>query len=460
MPVRKACLVAATALLTLAGCERANHVATHSSAPDPGATQAEPGTKVLVTGRGAQRMRGWGATVVSGEINDPLAFGGLSRRQQRRLDRLVFRAAGINIVRVFGPGSGSQRGNAGPPSAQDRRFKFMQRTRHYGVRFMLTGADAPPSMKSGASLAVGKEAAYARYLASVLRFAKERLRAPFTYSAIGNEPSWRKALLQMTPEQAALVYAKLARKIRRQRLGVKLVVGDDVGWNYTLIQARAVLDAPGVRRAAVAIASHAYAGTASDRRELAALARRSRLAVWQTEFGTGCPTCPDDRTMSSALVWGGNIVESLTEARASAWFAFRPVANATHGPEDALIVRQYDRPDEPFYTTKRFEVFRQYSSAGRPGSRRLLVQASGEATRAVAFRKGRRIAVVLTNAGDQAIEVELDLGPRQGRLAARRTGSHEDFRALPSTAYPGRPVRVSLPAQSVTTFTLRRAREE
>jgi hypothetical protein len=105
-------------------------------------------------------------------------------------------------------------------------------------------------------------------------------------------------------------------------------------------------------------------------------------------------------------------------------------------------------------------VFRQYSSAGRPGSRRLLVQASGEATRAVAFRKGRRIAVVLTNAGDQAIEVELDLGPRQGRLAARRTGPHEDFRALPSTAYPGRPVRVSLPAQSVTTFTLRRAREE
>ena len=380
---------------------------------------------VTVTKQTRQTIDGWGASVVGDTVVDPLVVPeGLSADGLARLDRLVFRSAGINLVRVFAPGYGTQLETGDlRPRPDDPRFAFMRRVAPLGVRFMLTGADAPADMKEGKALRHGSESAYAEYLAGVLRVAKD-VGAPFTYAAVANEPDNPAALLTMTPEQTALVYARLAEQVETEDLGVALVLGDNTGWGDT----------------------HTYAR--------AELARERDLSVWQTEWGTGCPTCSDERTIDSALDWSRQIATGLVKADASAWFTFRAVADSTHGPGDALIVRQRDHPEEPFYATKRFQVFRQYASAAPPGARRLEIRVDRGSLPAVAFLRGTAVTLVLTNSGSSAESVELDFGRRVGSLSAFRTSATEDFRTLPSRSYEGRPLRNVLPPRSVTSYAL------
>ena len=410
---------------------------------------------VTVTKQTRQTIDGWGASVVGDTVVDPLVVPeGLSADGLARLDRLVFRSAGINLVRVFAPGYGTQLETGDlRPRPDDPRFAFMRRVAPLGVRFMLTGADAPADMKEGKALRHGSESAYAEYLAGVLRVAKD-VGAPFTYAAVANEPDNPAALLTMTPEQTALVYARLAEQVETEDLGVALVLGDNTGWGDTHTYARAELALPEASGAAVAVASHAYGGSPEDMSAVAELARERDLSVWQTEWGTGCPTCSDERTIDSALDWSRQIATGLVKADASAWFTFRAVADSTHGPGDALIVRQRDHPEEPFYATKRFQVFRQYASAAPPGARRLEIRVDRGSLPAVAFLRGTAVTLVLTNSGSSAESVELDFGRRVGSLSAFRTSATEDFRTLPSRSYEGRPLRNVLPPRSVTSYAL------
>jgi hypothetical protein len=152
--------------------------------------------------------------------------------------------------------------------------------------------------------------------------------------------------------------------------------------------------------------------------------------------------------------WSLQIAGGLDAGRTSAWFAFRGIADSTHGPGDALLVRERRNRKRPFYASKRYHVFRQYSTAGPPGSAVLEVDERLPGLTAAAFRDGDRISVVVTNAGRAPHPVELDLGSSQGTISARRTSFRDDFRALPALRYGGAPLRVDLPAESVTTFTL------
>jgi O-glycosyl hydrolase len=419
-------------------------------------TREATGPRITVTEQARQMVEGWGASVVGDTFLEPLVLPGLtSSAEVNRLDRLVFSDAGINIVRVFGPGYGTQfeTGDV-QPRASDARFAFMKRASRFGVRFMLTGADAPAAMKDGNNLAHGSEAAYAEYLAEILRVAKEDVGVPFAYAALTNEPDNSAALLNITPEQAALVYERLAQLIEEEGLDTKLVLGDNTGWRLTLDYASTAAELPTVREAAAAIASHAYGGSSREMQAVAELARANDLSVWQTEWGTGCPDCPDDRSMESGLEWSRKIAEGLVQAETSIWFTFRAVADSTHGPGDALIVRQRDHPNEPFYTNKRFEAFRHYSSAAPPGSERLEVTIRQSDLLAVAFRRGESIAVVVTNSAGSPRRVFLDLGEQSGSLRAHRTSQREDFRPLAPRRYEGKPISVELPESSITTFRL------
>jgi O-glycosyl hydrolase len=357
---RKGCFLAIALVLAapLAGCE----------ADEPERQVVDADIALTVRGEVAeQTIVGWGASVVTDAAVDPLVIpGDLSEQELERLDELVFEQAGINIVRVFGPGYDDQFGNVGAARPDDPRFAFMRRVARFGVEFMLTGADAPASIKEGKSLAHGREEAYADYLADILRLARDEIGVPFSYVAIANEPDNANALLTMSPEQAALVYKRLTERIISESLDAEVVLGDNTGWGDALQYARAELSVPDVARRAVAIASHSYRGAANEKRAVAEAAASAGLDVWQTEWGTGCRDCPDDRSMDLALEWSRQITTDLMEADVSAWFTFRAVADATHGPGDALIVRQRDHPEEPFYTTKRFDVFRHYSSVSPP----------------------------------------------------------------------------------------------
>lgn len=418
----------------------------HEAAP------AGAGADVRVTGPRRQRIRGWGASVVASTLNDPLVVpGGMSVAQLRSLDRLVFRRAGINLVRVFAPGYGMDP-EARPLDPGDPRLAFMRRVRRYGVRFMLTGADAPAELKDGARLREGAEAGYARYLADVLSVA-EREGIPFSYVAVSNEPDNGRALVQMPKDQTARVYGELLRLLRARRLAARIVLGDNTGWEATVRYLEAALQRRDLRRAAAAVASHAYGGTADDRRRLGLLARGASLPVWQTEWGAGCPTCADGDTMRGAIAWSVQIADALSEAQTSAWFTFRAIADSGHGPADALLVRTR-QSTQPFYASKRYHVFHQYSSAAPRGALRLTTRAP-EGVKAVAFSFRRSVRLVLANPGLETLRLRVSLGRRSGLLRARRTSENESFAALPVRRYRGAPVTVDLPPYSVTTLSVR-----
>jgi O-glycosyl hydrolase len=411
---------------------------------------------VTVSDRARQPIDGWGISVVGDTALEPLVVPNLPKPDLRRLDRLVFERAGVNLVRVFGPGTGTDRqtGNV-QPRRDDPRFAFMRRVRPYGVRFMLTAADAPARLKAGQGLAVGAEQGYANYLSKLVGFASKKTRTPFDYVAIGNEPDNSNSLITVQPGQAAEVYRLLAERLRSVGSPTRLVVGDDTTWSRTLTYARAALDEPGVATQAAAIGSHSYVGSSEEMRAVASLARAHGLHVWQTEWGTGCIGCPDEDTMETALRWSSQIAAALVDGQASAWFAFKGVSHASHGPADGLIVRDAGKP-KPFHTTKRFDVFRQYSSVAPPGSHRLATRVSSDRLLAVAFRSGQATAVVLTNLAPETTKLSLGLGSRSGVLSGRRTDSRAGFQPIQGITYAGKPLNLALPAQSVTTFTLQK----
>jgi hypothetical protein len=275
----------------------------------------------------------------------------------------------------------------------------------------------------------------------------------FRYTAIANEPDNGIALLRMSPGQSALVYAALAGEVRRRDLGARLVLGDTKGWDtacpYLLSQAALLQPSSNP----VAVASHAYVGYRDQARALDGAARRAGLEVWQTEWGTGCADCADTGGMTEAIRWSGQIVKALRDGGASAWFAFRAVADSTHGPGDALIVRTRGGP-APFVLTRRFSVFKQYSRYGPRGSRVLVVGESMSGVDAVGFRTAKRRAVVLTNDGQRAREVSVDFGEVRGPVTGRRTSAAEDYAPVGPIGYDGRALSFLLPAQSVTSLSL------
>jgi O-glycosyl hydrolase len=433
---------------------------------------------ITVTARTLQPIDGWGAAAVSDDPMEPLLEPRLPPAQVEELDRLVFEDAGINLIRVFSPGYGDERsrGLVGTPVAHDPRFAFMRRAARYGVKFMLTGADAPAWMLTvpaqvallyaqkagrtvpGKALAPGHEKPYARYLARILAFAQKKNGVPFDYVAIANEPDNKNALLTLTPQQAAETYGELARLIRTEHLRAKLVLGEDTVWASTARYAQAELAGAGVKQETAVIASHSYGGNGTDRRALAALARKNGLRVWQTEWTNGCTGCSDapEAVMTRALAWSEQIQEALDEADASAWFTLLAAA-VKHGARGALIVRRLHDASSPFFLTKRFYVLRQYSSAGPAGSRLLAVHVSPQSPNvfAVAFRKGHDVSVVVTNGFSTTQHVLLDLGAGRARLDVRRTSVDENFRSLQPLRYGGAPLAVTLAKESVTTFTRR-----
>ena len=421
----------------------------------PSAARAPAGT-IVVTGREQQRIEGWGASVVGDTEVEPLVDPvGLHPAQLRELDRLVFDVAQINLVRVFGPGFGHARVTATAAQRRsDESFAFMRRVAPYGVRFMYTGARAPTALQDGSRLRAGAEAAYGRWIAAYLRFARDAIGVPFSFAAVANEPDNLKSRLVMTPAQSAAVYAALARALAASGQATKLILGDTTGWSTACPYLAAQLGARLGPRAAAA-ASHAYVGSGADAASLAELAGRARLPVWQTEWGTGCPTCGEEDSMHLATRWSQRIATDLIAGRAAAWFAFRAVADSTHGPGDALIVRERANRGRPWIVTRRFDVLRQYTSVAPPGARRLDVRTGVGGVRAVAFRVGDRVSLVVTSVEhSRSRRARIYLGPGAGRLTARRTSERLRFAALPARPYAGRPVPVTLPPESVTTYTL------
>lgn len=404
-------------------------------------------------GPAGQQFDGWGAGVVTETVIDPLADPATPPLDRARMDRLVFKKAGINMLRIWSPwaGFGSRDGRL---RADDGRFGLMRRAARRGVKVILTGGGAPASMRSGRALRAGNERAVAAGLVQVLEMAAGA-GAPIPYVAAGNELDNSRMPLTMTATQATTVYAELARLLPQRSPATKVVLGDNTGWDTALTYVNAEKGATGIGRPA-AIASHAYTGTDDQRRQFAALGAQLAAPVWMTEWTYACPRgdCAADLGIGFGIRRALGIVRDLTVARASAWFLFRPVTDVSHSADDGLATRDARRPGAPLQRGKRLPVFRQFSWAGRPGSRVHALTGLPHSLQGVAFSSGDRLAVVLVNAGSQTASVSLDLGRATGRLSGRRTDAQRDFAPRRPRRYTGTPVALTLGPASVTSLAL------
>jgi hypothetical protein len=423
---------------------------------DSGGAQGRP-AGTLAPGPSRQRFEGWGGGVVSETAIDPLAStDGLSPSEIRQMDRMAFEQAGVKLLRIWSPGAGFG-SRDGRLRRDDGRFRLMRRAARRGVRFMLTGADAAPRLKDGKALRHGAERAYARSLAGVLGFARRRAGVRFAWVAVGNEVDNTGGSLVMEPAQARTVYEALARLIRSRRLGARIVLGDNTTWPTSLDYVATERRARGVRRSLAAIASHGYGGEDTDRERFRRLASSLGTPVWMTEWTPACPKgdCPDDLGIEPGLTRAERIVTDLTVAGASAWFMLRPVADSSHGGDDGLVVTHRQRPEgQRLVAGRKLDVMRQFAWAGRRGARVHAVPAADGDLRAVAFSRGRRLAMVVVNLTAQSREVQLDLGADTGALASRVTSADRGFAASPGTRYTGRPVGATVLPHSVTTWVL------
>ena len=188
---------------------------------------ARPGEALVVADAQRQEIDGWGSALTS-DLEPLINEADLSPALRNRLYTLLFRDLGESLMRVFVGDFGTA---AAPPPADGsggsmtRRIAFIRAARAYGVRIMLTGADAPADWKDGNRLRPGMERAYGDYLVDWAgRLAALGARADTL--AIANEVS-NPDFFNMTEDQAAAVYEQMARRIHDGGLGIRLVTGDN-----------------------------------------------------------------------------------------------------------------------------------------------------------------------------------------------------------------------------------------
>jgi O-glycosyl hydrolase len=447
-----------------------------------GATAAEPRANahgasgqtnsLVVTGVRRQRIDYWGSALVTD--TEPLINGSdLSPAMRTKLYSLLFRDLRENLVRVFVGGFGAA---AAPPpadrsaGAMARRAAFIRAARAYGVKVMLTGADAPAAWKTGNRLRDGMERQYGDHLIDW----SERLRqlgAPADYLAVGNEVSNRD-FFNMSDTQAAAAFEQMARRIHDGRLRIRLVAGDNENFADAYRYSALELASPLSARYTVAGASHAYSYWGSSSRDaqamFARLIRGQRLRVWMTEHlpQTSAPgACGSsgalEDTINSALSVADDITTLMSgPAQPSAYLTLRAVAR-DHGPGIASIVLEpptrncsAPTPAESFSLTKRFYAEKQYTRAAPRGSFRLALESVPPGLKAIAFHApDRSTRIVVLNESDQDRRIVLNLGRRgSGKLSGRRTSATENYAPLKVAHYRGRPRTIRIQALSITTF--------
>lgn len=451
-------IVACVMLLT--GCA----LDSDGARPDDVTASGPPAATALVTSTRRQRFAGFGTAVATDTEIDPWAqTAGLTAKQVRDLDALAL-GAGIRLIRIFGPGQSPGPGGTRVWTPRDGRLRLMRRLRGRGVRFMFTGQGAPATLVQGGGetgpLLAGSERDYARFLAENLEVAA-RAGTPFAIAAIGNEvDNASDPGVSLTSGQTAAATRELARQIKRRGLRTRVALGDNTAWDKTLRYATAQASSLGGGSRPAIVASHAYGGDA-QRSDVARFARRRRLPVWMTEWVSACPNgqCPDDPSIAFALRWAEEITTDLTVGGASAWFMFRGVSDASHGPDGAIVLRDRAHPEKPLSTTKRYPIVRQFATAAPPGSLRVDARVQGAPeVRALAFTGPRRRSLVLTHTGAEAIRLEAVLGKGGGTISGWLTSAADDFRRFTKRRVSSGRLTVTLPSHSVTTLVLRERR--
>jgi O-glycosyl hydrolase len=425
----------------------------------------------------AQRIDGFGASGAWWP-NDLARF---PPRVQRRVDDMLFSRRGIALsgyrYNIGGGGIGVHTPARAPKeeNTDTAGRTFLRAADQKGVP-VLTGFvnSAPPQFTTngqscGGSLKPGSEAAYARYLATIVKRLHDRDHITLKYVSPMNEPDnsfgdCGQEGMQVPVEQRASVVQALGQELARRAPYTRVIADETTADAILVNEAPQWLTVPGTARYLAAIAHHTYDFPNDGlRAPLVELADRFRKPMWMTEIccykGSGGVAtsfgAQYDPTMTQGLWLADQIYDDLTVARDTAWYWWTALSSAIgcdpkadpscvtrvngEGFNDGLLY--YDQNfsgdgNVDIYTTKRFFVLGQFSRYVRPGAVRHGVQGAPDGVRVMAFRHGRGWSVVAWNEGPTRATFGLALPGR--RTTARQAVVTSPTDELSPTTLPDR----------------------
>jgi hypothetical protein len=219
----------------------------------------------------------------------------------------------------------------------------------------------------------------------------------------------------------------------------------------------------------------------SARAGVAAVGRQFGKPTWSSEIccftgvnaGYGAQYDP---TITGALAMTSIIHRDLTIAGDSAfhwWTAVSKVMGCSPGSDPACATRvnttgyndgliYYDpsfatNGNQNLYLTKRFYGLGQYSRFVRPGAVRYDVAGAPAGVQILATKLGDTWTLVVNNLNASTQDVDVSLSAVSGMTAtgAYRTSASQSLAAIGLPATSGRTATLSLPGQSITTYTFR-----
>ncbi|KQM83605.1 hypothetical protein ASE68_10575 [Agromyces sp. Leaf222] len=215
---------------------------------------------------------------------------------------------------------------------------------------------------------------------------------------------------------------------------------------------------PAARNAVDQINVHEYGG--SDRQGVRNVATSTGKDLWMSEWGCCDGTGGDNHNIvGPGLAIADAITKDMDIMRPSAWVMWQAV-------EDEAIQQQYNitwgaihadmvGTTYSYEKTKMYHFFRQYTNFVRPGSQ---IIGSGDARVVASYTPtdGKLSLVAINNTG-AAVNKTFNLGAftsTGSSASVVRTSSSESFASLPAAAITNKQLATTLPANSVTSFSV------
>src|SRR5262245_21635001 len=445
--------------------------------PAPTAARGQELPVAQVDAAPAQRIDGFGASGAWWP-NDLVKF---PRGVQRRVDEMLFSRRGIALsgyrYNIGGGGIGVNTPARAPKEAatDSAGLAFLRAANKAGVP-ILTGFvnSAPPEFTTngqscGGSLEPGSEAAYARYLAGVVKRIHDRDHVTLRYVSPMNEPdnsfgACGQEGMQVPVEQRALVVQELGKELARRAPYAKVIADETTADAILANEPPQWLAVPNTTRYLAAIAHHTY-DFPNDalRQRVPPIANSFGRPTWMTEIccykgsgGVATSFGPQyDPTITQGLWLADQIYSDLIVAGDSAWYWWTALSSAIgcdpkadpqcvtqvngQGFNDGLLYYDQNAAGDrraDVFTTKRFFVLGQFSRYVRPGAVRHDVRGVSVGVRVMAFQQRRTWTVVAWIEGQTEATIRLALpGPRKSFRTAVATSATDQ---LSPTARPTR----------------------
>jgi O-glycosyl hydrolase len=377
-----------------------------------------------------------------------------------------------------------------PADAAGRMFLRLANDAHVPL---LTGFvnSAPPQFTTngkacGGSLKPGMEAAYAQYLAGIVKSAHDDDGVTLDYVSPMNEPddsfgACGQEGMQVPVEQRAAVVQALGRALAQEAPYAKVIADETTADVILADEAPKWLAVPGTTQFLAAIAHHTYDFPDETlRKKVPPVSAKFAKPTWMTEIccykGSGGIASSlganYDPTMTQGFWLADQIEADFTQAGDSAWYwwtALSPVIGCdvladptcpervnTQGFNDGLLY--YDEhgvADDitEIFTSKRYYVLGQFSRYVRPGAVRHEVAGVPKGVHSLAFASADGWTVVTWNEGKQAASFGLDV---PGASVATKAVVTNETDSLAQVDEPARTESgawlVKLPARTIATY--------